>query len=151
MVLSYKSYTVCTKLYGEFTIFCGCLIFVPLHLPVTMFLVDAFWTALKGIFYKSEKGETAIDTESTPLVKEPEFDFEDWSSHSKRSLTADYHSYESSSAPLKLCGLLVMAYLIIGIIAFSFVFEKWPVVYSAYFSVSTFTTIGNNGKKRRIG
>jgi hypothetical protein len=32
--------------------------------------------------------------------------------------------------------------LLIGVIAFSFVFEPWTVIDSLYFSVVTFTTVG---------
>ena len=39
------------------------------------------------------------------------------------------------------CGLIV-AYLLLGMIAFSYVFEEWDPVDSLYFSVVTFTTVG---------
>lgn len=36
----------------------------------------------------------------------------------------------------------IMLYLILGVIAYSFVFEKWNIEDSLYFSIVTFTTIG---------
>ena len=40
------------------------------------------------------------------------------------------------------CFLALLAYLVISVIAFSFVFEKWSIIDSMYFAVVTFTTIG---------
>jgi uncharacterized membrane protein YccC len=38
--------------------------------------------------------------------------------------------------------LALAVYLLISIIAFSFVFERWTIIDSMYFAVVTFTTIG---------
>mmetsp|Transcript_57489 Transcript_57489/g.67130 ORF Transcript_57489/g.67130 Transcript_57489/m.67130 type:complete len:349 (+) Transcript_57489:118-1164(+) len=43
---------------------------------------------------------------------------------------------------VKECLFAIAAYIAIGTLAFSYVFEKWPIVDSMYFSVVTFTTIG---------
>uniref|UniRef100_A0A7S3L9A2 Potassium channel domain-containing protein n=1 Tax=Amphora coffeiformis TaxID=265554 RepID=A0A7S3L9A2_9STRA len=40
------------------------------------------------------------------------------------------------------CFLALLAYLVISVIAFSFVFEQWSIIDSMYFAVVTFTTIG---------
>ena len=40
------------------------------------------------------------------------------------------------------CCLVFVAYLAISVIAYSFVFEQWPVIDSMYFACVTFTTIG---------
>jgi potassium channel subfamily K, other eukaryote len=40
------------------------------------------------------------------------------------------------------CFLALAVYLLISIIAFSFVFERWTIIDSMYFAVVTFTTIG---------
>mmetsp|Transcript_31655 Transcript_31655/g.38772 ORF Transcript_31655/g.38772 Transcript_31655/m.38772 type:complete len:430 (-) Transcript_31655:125-1414(-) len=36
----------------------------------------------------------------------------------------------------------VLAYLLSGTVAYSFVFERWPIIDSLYFTVVTFTTVG---------
>ena len=41
------------------------------------------------------------------------------------------------------CLLAIMAYMALGVVCFSCIFEKWPVIDSLYyFSVVTFTTVG---------
>eukprot|EP00814_Leptocylindrus_danicus_P017070 CAMPEP_0116025280 /NCGR_PEP_ID=MMETSP0321-20121206/12938_1 /TAXON_ID=163516 /ORGANISM="Leptocylindrus danicus var. danicus, Strain B650" /LENGTH=350 /DNA_ID=CAMNT_0003497411 /DNA_START=91 /DNA_END=1143 /DNA_ORIENTATION=+ len=40
------------------------------------------------------------------------------------------------------CIVVIVAYLVIGAFAFSYVFEKWPLIDSLYFCVVTFTTVG---------
>ena len=40
------------------------------------------------------------------------------------------------------CILAIATYLMAGVIAFCFVFEKWSIVDALYFSVTTFTTVG---------
>lgn len=40
------------------------------------------------------------------------------------------------------CIIAIASYLLVGVIAFCFVFEDWPIVDALYFSVSTFTTVG---------
>jgi hypothetical protein len=41
-----------------------------------------------------------------------------------------------------LCTVYLSTYIFIAVLAFSFVFEKWPIIDSVYFAVSTFTTVG---------
>jgi hypothetical protein len=43
---------------------------------------------------------------------------------------------------LKLCAIYLAIYLAIAIVAFSHIFEKWSIIDSIYFAVSTFTTCG---------
>jgi len=43
---------------------------------------------------------------------------------------------------MKECLLVIVGYLLLGIIAYSYVFEEWPIIDSIYFSVVTFTTVG---------
>ena len=38
--------------------------------------------------------------------------------------------------------LAIIAYMLTGVLAFSRVFERWPIIDSLYFSVVTFTTVG---------
>ena len=40
------------------------------------------------------------------------------------------------------CLLAIVAYMAVGIVGFSRVFEQWSIVDSVYFSVVTFTTVG---------
>ena len=41
-----------------------------------------------------------------------------------------------------LCTVYLSTYVLIAVLAFSFVFEKWSIIDSVYFAVSTFTTVG---------
>jgi len=43
---------------------------------------------------------------------------------------------------LRECLLAIFSYLCLGTISYSFIFEKWPLVDSLYFSVVTFTSVG---------
>jgi len=59
------------------------------------------------------------------------------------SLTREFYNFESVGGDaLRLCGIYTAIYICIAVIAFSFVFEKWTVIDSIYFAVSTFTTCG---------
>ena len=40
------------------------------------------------------------------------------------------------------CQLAIIAYLLTGVVAFSRIFERWPIADALYFSVVTFTTVG---------
>ena len=40
------------------------------------------------------------------------------------------------------CQLAIVAYLLTGVIAFSRIFERWPIADALYFAVVTFTTVG---------
>lgn len=43
---------------------------------------------------------------------------------------------------LQECLLAIVSYLCLGTISYSFLFEKWPLIDSLYFSVVTFTSVG---------
>jgi potassium channel subfamily K len=58
------------------------------------------------------------------------------------SLTSEFVASGADMEVLKLCLFYTSIYMGISIIAFSFVFEKWTVIDSLYFAVSTFTTCG---------
>lgn len=58
------------------------------------------------------------------------------------SLTTGFHDFASSTNALQLCLINVFMYLVIAVVAFSYIFEKFTVVDSLYFGVVTFTTIG---------
>lgn len=59
-----------------------------------------------------------------------------------QSLTGHFEHFHKSSGALNACFLAIAVYLFIGVIAFSFVFERWTIIDSVYFSVVTFTTVG---------
>jgi potassium channel subfamily K len=58
------------------------------------------------------------------------------------SLTSEFAPSEADMNVLKLCLIYTSIYMGISVIAFSFVFEKWTIIDSLYFAVSTFTTCG---------
>jgi potassium channel subfamily K, other eukaryote len=59
------------------------------------------------------------------------------------SLTREISNFDSVGGDaLRLCGCYMAIYIFIAVIAFSFVFEKWTIIDSIYFAVSTFTTCG---------
>mmetsp|Transcript_16552 Transcript_16552/g.34156 ORF Transcript_16552/g.34156 Transcript_16552/m.34156 type:complete len:687 (-) Transcript_16552:18-2078(-) len=53
-----------------------------------------------------------------------------------------YENVKSSRSTVFACVGLIVAYLLLGMIAFSYIFEGWDAVDSLYFSVVTFTTVG---------
>lgn len=58
------------------------------------------------------------------------------------SLSSSYDKALHKYRILFRCQLAILAYMAVGVVAFSWIFEKWPVVDSLYFSVVTFTTVG---------
>lgn len=40
------------------------------------------------------------------------------------------------------CLFAILLYMSCGVVSYSYIFEKWPIVDSLYFSVVTFTTVG---------
>jgi potassium channel subfamily K len=58
------------------------------------------------------------------------------------SLTSEFAPSEADLEVLKLCLFYTSIYMVVSVIAFSFVFEKWTIIDSLYFAVSTFTTCG---------
>lgn len=57
------------------------------------------------------------------------------------SLTSNFE-VDSDLAVLRLCGLYAVLYVLMAVVAFSFVFEHWTIIDSMYFAVATFTTVG---------
>jgi hypothetical protein len=59
------------------------------------------------------------------------------------SLTGDFNNNgDTNGNVVTLCALYVAIYIGIAIVAFSFCFEKWTIIDSVYFAISTFTTCG---------
>lgn len=63
-------------------------------------------------------------------------------SSERLGLTGDYHSWFESKTAIRYACANLLAYLVVAIIGFSFVFEKWPIIDSIYFAVVLFTTVG---------
>lgn len=57
------------------------------------------------------------------------------------SLTSHFEA-DTDLAVLKLCAIYTILYVLMAIVAFSFVFERWSIIDSTYFAVATFTTVG---------
>jgi hypothetical protein len=57
------------------------------------------------------------------------------------SLTSNFE-VDSDLAVLRLCGVYAALYVLMAVVAFSFVFEHWSIIDSMYFAVATFTTVG---------
>lgn len=62
--------------------------------------------------------------------------------HNEPSLTRDIHEERGIWMPLRTCLQYVFIYIVISVIAYSYVFERWSIIDSVYFAVATFTTVG---------
>jgi len=58
------------------------------------------------------------------------------------SLTSGDYTIGTDWSTLRMCGIYTLVYLVIAVVAYSFVFESWTIIDSLYFAVSTFTTVG---------
>lgn len=63
-------------------------------------------------------------------------------SEDSRGLTAQYGNWLESKTALKYVLGNLLAYLLVAIIGYSFVFENWKIHDSVYFAVVVFTTVG---------
>jgi hypothetical protein len=63
---------------------------------------------------------------------------------SRLGLTGEYVSWFDTQQAGAHCLLHVTVYLVIAVVAYSFVFEGWPVTDSIYFAVVIFTTVGKS-------
>jgi potassium channel subfamily K len=62
--------------------------------------------------------------------------------HDAPSLTEQFEGVDADWSVLRLCALYTLSYIVLAIIAFSFIFEHWTIIDSIYFATSTFTTVG---------
>ena len=60
----------------------------------------------------------------------------------EESLSSSFDKALHKYRVLLRCQLAIVAYMAVGVLAFSRIFEQWPVLDSLYFSVVTFTTVG---------
>ena len=88
--------------------------------------------------YSGFTTESNGDFDETEEENEEEEDEED---EGLPSLTEAFRSVENRPI-LKLCAWYLTIYLGVAVLAFSYVFEKWTIIDSLYFAVSTFTTCG---------
>ena len=58
------------------------------------------------------------------------------------TLTQGFTDYTHSKSMYKFCLLNLAVYILVAIVAYSFIFEDWPVIDSIYFACVTFTTVG---------
>jgi hypothetical protein len=58
------------------------------------------------------------------------------------SLTSGFNGAFVDGEVLLLCTMYTAIYIVIAVIAYSYVFERWTIIDSIYFAVSTFTTCG---------
>lgn len=87
--------------------------------------IDNHWESMEGQTHCTKPEPTAgdVQTHGPSLTDE----YTDWTHSLQAFQGAIFHS---------------MLYLVVGILAYSVVFERWSVVDSLYFSVTLFTTVG---------
>ena len=59
-----------------------------------------------------------------------------------RSMTKGFVNFADSKAVINLCLMFILTYVLLATVAFSFIFERWSIIDSAYYATVTFTTIG---------
>mmetsp|Transcript_5303 Transcript_5303/g.7503 ORF Transcript_5303/g.7503 Transcript_5303/m.7503 type:complete len:350 (+) Transcript_5303:622-1671(+) len=59
-----------------------------------------------------------------------------------KGFTDGYTAFENTRTAVELAVFYLAIYITVGVVAFSFVFERWTIVKSVYFCVVTFTTVG---------
>lgn len=84
---------------------------------------------------REERSYGEVGAYSSPFVREEVTEQE-------LSFSQGYQSFEHSGKALRLCLYHLVVYFLLAAGAYSYVFEKWPLVDSIYFATVTFTTIG---------
>ena len=79
-------------------------------------------------------------SESTPLHTSR--DFRAIHLRTGPTLTQDFTDFMHSKSMYTMCTLNLAVYLVVAIVAYSFVFERWSIIDSIYFACITFTTVG---------
>jgi hypothetical protein len=64
------------------------------------------------------------------------------SSQELRGLSAEYVNWFESTTALKYALGNFVAYLLVAVVGYSFVFEDWEIYDSVYFAMVVFTTVG---------
>lgn len=92
----------------------------------------------------------AAEAQNAKLFEYPKFSSSKNVDDVSFSLSFDVSLHKDRA--LAKCLLAIIAYVAVGVVSFSCIFENWPVVDSLYFSVVTFTTVGyviHNGEASR--
>ena len=58
------------------------------------------------------------------------------------SFSVSFDNSQHKDLILIRCLLAIVMYMAVGVVSYSRIFEKWPIVDAIYFSVVTFTTVG---------
>lgn len=58
------------------------------------------------------------------------------------SLTSGDYTVGDDKYALQMCGIYALFYLVIAVVAYSYVFESWTIIDSVFFAVATFSTVG---------
>mmetsp|Transcript_6388 Transcript_6388/g.9732 ORF Transcript_6388/g.9732 Transcript_6388/m.9732 type:complete len:487 (-) Transcript_6388:89-1549(-) len=81
---------------------------------------------------------TSSDSSGEPIFRGPGVDLKNIS----RGFTDGYTAFEHTRTAVDLACFYLALYILIGVIAFSFIFEDWSILKSVYFCIVTFTTVG---------
>jgi len=84
--------------------------------------------------------DTNCSSEETPL--QVSRDYRTIPGRGTPTLTQDFTDFMHSKSMYIMCALNLAMYFLVAVVAYSFVFEQWPVVDSIYFACVTFTTVG---------
>ena len=79
-------------------------------------------------------------SETTPL--QTSRDFHTIHLRTGPTLTQDFTDFMHSKSMYTMCILNLAVYLVVAVVAYSFVFEQWSIIDSIYFACITFTTVG---------
>ena len=107
----------------------------PINMSVIGSVLEELFDKVRQVLCADCKSRSAGDDDADePTVLD----------HSAANLTSDFaaQAFESSGDSLRLCGYYLTWYILVAIVAYSFVFEKWTVIDSIYFSVVTILTVG---------
>ena len=95
----------------------------------------------QSVRFAPEEGQVEEEKQEEEEVEDDDDDDDDDDDEGPPSLTAAFRSVENRPI-LRLCAMYLAIYLGVAVLAFSFIFEKWSIIDSLYFAVSTFTTCG---------
>ena len=116
-----------------------------------MVLFSGLWNM--GLRTRSSGDYTPIadtnDNGEVPHEDESQYDVtngDDDNDEEMPSLTGDFTNWDTKTV-LAACAFYTLIYVVVAVIAFSFVFEHWTIIDSIYFAVSTFRALWGAGWK----